>query len=128
MGVEADLYTKLSTYGGLTALVGSRIKPAPLPEDIVLPAVSWQLVSDPPNMNLSGVDNFRQPRFQVTAWANSRLATIDVAEQILAALDNWTAGAVQFAVCMDGTDLYDGDFSPARYGRAIDVQISYSKA
>lgn len=129
--MEQALHGRLTGYAGLAALVGARVMPAPLPEGVVLPAVGYQLVSDLPNVTLTGADGFYAARYQVTVWAMTRLAAVTVAKQVRAALNNW-AGVhetitVQFAVCANAMDLFDTDFTPGWYGRALDVEIYYTR-
>ena len=40
MAIEELIFTRLSGFGGLTALVGTRIFPNRMPQDVIFPAVS----------------------------------------------------------------------------------------
>lgn len=86
MSAETATYTALSTYAGLAALVSTRIYPMVLPQDCPLPAVTYQLISDIPEVNLDGDADLSQARIQVDVWATSFGSAATIAVQIMAAM------------------------------------------
>ncbi len=121
--IEADLVAMLKADGTVAGIVGTRIYPAPAPESATLPNATWQQITDTPTRVAEGVLNHRQTRFQLNAWATSALAAINAADALRAAVDGWTDTNVQMAVTDNVTDLFDGDFAPPRWGRALDIRI-----
>lgn len=102
--IEEALYTRLSGFAGLTALVGTRVFPLKLPPGTALPAVSFQLI-DAQRDRLSGQDGAdRGAQFQFDSWAGTYEAAKAVAVQVVAALDRWSgtvAGVVVTASFID---------------------------
>jgi len=86
MSAETELYAALTSQAGLTALVGNRIYPDAIPENVALPAVVFVRASTQPTHTLGGVLVCEFVSFTLTAWAESRAAAEAVADQISAAL------------------------------------------
>jgi len=88
--IEDALYSRLSGFAGLTALVGTRIYPLKLEPGAALPAVSFQLI-DAERDRLSGQDGVdHAARFQLDSWADTYESAKAVAAQVVAALDRWS--------------------------------------
>lgn len=90
-----NLYTalghRLANYAGLSALVGTRIYAVKLPQNVTYPAVTFQVISGLPRTHLMGSDDaLAAPRVQVSAWDTSLTDAIAVADQIKAALQDYT--------------------------------------
>jgi hypothetical protein len=132
MTIEASIYTRLSTFAGLTALVGTRIYRPILPTQVTLPAVAFFRVSAPREGYTMGTDGgMPRSRWQFTAWAE----TVDggshgqdiadaVAAQIILALERWQdiSAGVQDTELVSDVDLHEPD--TLEYGRAVDVRIA----
>lgn len=125
--IEADLVALLKNTAGVTAIVGTRIYPAPAPESATLPNVTWQQIADTPARVADGVLNLRRSRFQVDVWADSALVAINGAKAVRAAIDAWESTAVQMAVTDNVSDLFDGSFAPPRWGRALDIRVVHKE-
>ena len=98
--IEKAVYGRLSSYTGLTDLVGTspvRVYPLKLPQNPTYPAVTYGRVSTvrPSAMGLDTGD--AQSRVQVDSWDSTELGTLNVSEQVRGALQRWTgtAGGVQ---------------------------------
>ena len=98
--IEKAVYGRLSSYTGLTDLVGTspvRVYPFKLPQNPTYPVVTYGRVSTvrPSAMGLDTGD--AQSRVQVDSWDSTELGTLNVSEQVRAALQRWTgtAGGVQ---------------------------------
>ena len=90
MTVGEDVYTELSGNGALTDLVGTRIHPNWLPQDVSLPAVSFMQVSETPQNILSGELALKNHRIQVDCWASSYSSAQDVAAAVVTAIADAT--------------------------------------
>ena len=126
MTVEADIFSRLSGYAGLSALVSSRIYPNVLLQNATLPAVTYRRVSSerPPVM---GADTgIVRARFQFDIWATSYSGMVAAKEQLRAAFQryNGTAAVVilETFILMD-VDLYE-DETRTHHG-VVDVEINY---
>ena len=127
--IEESIYTQLSGHGGLSALVGTRIRPVTLGQDEKLPAVTFFEVSAS-RFSASGSDvGVVRKRFQISAWGASAPSARDVATQIRLALQRWngTVGGIviQDTYIENELDIYD----PATevYHRPVDVEIFHEE-
>jgi hypothetical protein len=109
MTIEEALYSYLSTYAGLVALIGTRIYQVRLPQTPTLPAVTYMRVSAPRLQAFDGTAK-TTARFQLSAWATSYAGAKAVAAQLVAALDSYsgTMGGVGGVPC-DCTVINDVD-------------------
>ncbi len=122
MTVEATLYTQLSTYAGLTALVGTRISPPPAPVNAAYPLVTYQKIVSP-RVHAMGVDpGLAESHFQVTVWGASFLDVVNVAEQVRKALQDFTNTTVQ-RVFYGGEIDHGFDFEAKAYQRICEVVV-----
>lgn len=126
MTVEATLYDRLSNFAGLTALVGNRIYPVVLPEDVTYPAVTYKRMSTVPNVSCMVEDTgLVRPRFQVAAWGSVYDDLVDIKEQVRSALKRWSTTGVQDTFVVEELDLYDKDTT--KIGTAIEVELIYEE-
>ncbi len=138
MAIEEAVYSRLSTFAGLTALVGAppndRIYRVRLPQDVTLPAVRFAKVAVE-RIGAMGADpGLARARYQFSCWANDPDQARDVAEQIRAALQRWRgteAGVViQDSFFETEVDLFEPDVGdPTRgiFHRAIDFEIVHEE-
>lgn len=131
MTIQALLYTRLSGFAGLTALVAGRIYPNRAPQDAARPYVTYRLVSDtrPPAMNRdSGV---ARARFQFDAFADETAGGYDAADairvQVSAALKRWRdpvgPPVVQDVFMVSQIDLYEDDIR--MHNASADYEVNY---
>lgn len=88
MSVESELVSQLTSFAGLAALVADRVYRS-LPQEPVLPAVTYLRVDTAVENDHAGFDGLIHPRFQVECWALTDLVALDVAEQVMAAAQDW---------------------------------------
>jgi hypothetical protein len=100
--IEDVLYTRLSGYGGLTALVSTRIYPLLLPQDCPLPAIAYFKVSSVPAHAMGSDGDILTDRFQISCYAGSYKAVKALVVQVKACLSRYRAGTIKDI-------LYDGE-------------------
>ncbi len=91
--LEEGLYSYLSGYAGLTALIGTRIYPVRLPQGALLPCLTYQRMTTPRIMthDTSGMSGtLAEPRLQFDAWAETYKECKDITDQVRAALNGKT--------------------------------------
>lgn len=126
MTVEASLYTRLSTWPALLALVSDRVYPMILPQNCTLPAVTYQRIASQPRVLAMGTDpGMARPRFQITAWAvdfDTARAVIDVCRL---ALERWrsSGSSIDDGYVVMELDNYDPE--TLEYSSIIDVLIAH---
>lgn len=86
MSAETELYAALSSLPALTALVGTRIYPDVIPEDIAMPAVVTARQGTEPVVSVSGTQFGEFAQMIISAWATTRTVAESVADQVDAAL------------------------------------------
>ncbi len=133
MHIEEAFSAYLLAYAGLTALIGARLYPEELPQDEDLPAVTFQCISDVKLHSLTEQLGLEQPNYQFTAYANTRLSARSVAEQIKAALCDYsgTMSGVTVQYIELQTELSSlvstSDGTVSMHTVDLDFQISYNK-
>lgn len=85
------LYTFLSTYAPLTALVGTRIYPGMAPSSAIFPYVTLQDLSVESHYHLEGASGTHDTLVQVDCWALSALESRNIAKVIRLSMDGLQA-------------------------------------
>lgn len=111
MSLDTVLYTRLTTFAGLTALISDRVYARnELPQGVALPAVSF-MRAGVERVSAMGVDTgLARARVQVDAWASTYDGVRAVAEQLRLALQRWrnvTGTVVQDTYVLTELDLYE---------------------
>lgn len=128
MIIEAALDIQLTTFPGLTALVGQKIYPMQADQSATLPYVTFRLIIGSPANVHGGKPTLTEDRWQFSAWGATYLDAKNVAAQVKAALQSFTGvmggvGGVNVSGCLKTfeTDMYEGD--PKIYHCPIDFLI-----
>ena len=133
--LEAALYTRLSGYAGLTALVGTRIYPNIAPQSVQSPFVTYSRISTTRESAMGADTGLVHVRVQVDCWAaagpnDDGYADVKaVAAQVRAALQRYdaTVGSVVIQdIMLDSEqDLFDAA-DPVRYHRtSLDFMVHH---
>ena len=93
--IDVELRLFLLSRPGVSDLVSSRIYPALLPEDEVLPAIVLLQLSDTPSYSNSGICHTR-PRYQVDSYAGTLSMARQVDENVRAILSGFTGKMGQY--------------------------------
>lgn len=111
MSLESEIYSRLSSYAGLTALTSTRIYPVILPQNVAMPAVSFQKVSALRPSNFSIDTGDVRARLQVDCWAvappGEAAAANKIAAQVKGALKRYHGGNIQDVYLENEQDLYE---------------------
>ena len=132
--IEADLFAYLSTFSGLTALIGAgssaRVWPVNLDQDGQLPAVLYKQVSNPKRYTHDGSSPWVTPRYQLTVVDTTYDGVLGVALQVNEALSGY-AGVLQAGgpkvVAKVVNELDDREPTSGRYRRYIDVVLEFQE-
>jgi len=92
-GLEAKVFTALTSAASVSALVGTRVFPDALPQETEMPALVVNVISDVPRSSLSGPVSsaLHNARVQVDAYAPTRKLARQVGEAAKSAMDLNTA-------------------------------------
>ena len=125
--LETVLQTRLSTYAGLTALVGTRVYPIKLPQEPAMPSVTYQRIDGPRESGMTQEHGMAHPRIQVDSWASTYGGAKAVAEQVRTALERWsnsgTTPEILDSFIEGDTDLYESEVE--LYRVSMDFLIWY---
>lgn len=89
MSAGPRLHARLTTYTGMSALVGTRVFPLLMPQNVTLPAITYQRISGTAQ---HGSSNIREARYQINIWGATYASVQGIATVVRAALEEWTAG------------------------------------
>jgi len=125
--INNGIYSRLSSYTTLTALVNKRIYPIILPQDCELPAVVYQRISGPRIHAMGDDPGLTHPRYQITVISqNDYDKARQVADEVINAFKNerdatWGSLNVQASYVEDDQEFFDDESE--RYRIAIDLII-----
>jgi hypothetical protein len=117
--------TLITAATGLTALVGTKIYPLTVPQDIELPYVSYFIVSDVPEHAMGTDAEIETVRLQVSCWADTYDVAKAIEVQVRAALSRYRSGNIKDIFFENSLDLYDGE--EGVYHVPCDFIIFYSE-
>jgi hypothetical protein len=103
--IEQNLFTLLSTVAQITALCGTRIYPAVLPEKAILPAIHYLFVggSSKATNDTYGVQEYR---VEINCWGNSYSDAVTLRNAVRSAIDQYDQNGI-FVRFMQPTDFFD---------------------
>lgn len=106
--VETKIYTLLTGNATVTRLINTRIYPVVMPQDVALPAITYQRISAEKLTTLSGYTGLANPHIVITAWA----AGYDDAKAIGAAVHAAMNGAGTFkSILTNEMDIYEPELN-----------------
>ena len=112
MSLASSLYSQLSGYAGLTALVSTRIYPNRAPQDATLPYVVYFRVSGSREQAFTNAVGATGVRMQFSCFATTYIDADAVRAQVRAALLAYTSsgGVTVHEVALDSDlDQYEND-------------------
>lgn len=101
---EEALVARLRADAGVLALVGARIYPLITPQDVLLPAIAYQRISNVIDRAQDGFATRSVTRFQLTCQANSYSGVKALAVACRRALESWVGAASDPAVMASFVD------------------------
>lgn len=128
MSIEVALFSHLSTYAGVTALAGTRIYPLVLPQQPVLPAVTYQPISETPVQDRdSRALTYTRTRVQLVGYSSTHdgaIALRDALRAALGAFERVTGPRVSVALEQQVRTEYEPEM--ARWRALLDYWIWHS--
>ena len=133
MSYGSELYTQLSGYSALAAIVGSRIYPRQVRQPTKPPYLVLEKVSDIPYNSHQGYSHLRRIRQQVSVYASSDTEAEAVVTQVKAAMEAWPAANAKvhtslmlddYGLVEEDADLTDGS-GQALYHYPVDFLVYY---
>jgi hypothetical protein len=122
------LYSRLSGYSGLSALVGSRIYPPLASQEPTPPYVTYYEISHGSDHAMGGRTGLYLVHYAVEAWAETQAEALAIARQIENALDGYsgTSDTIVITYAMlrpSGGPPYDEESGLYRRLREFDIEF-----
>lgn len=97
--IDVQMRTFLLEFPGVTAEVGQRIFPDPLPQGATLPAIAYSDISDVgDHTGPEGAGAYRRIRIQLAHWSQTREGATRLAETVRCVMDgykgSWSGTAI----------------------------------
>jgi hypothetical protein len=90
MSYQEDIYNAIISDSAVAALVGARVYPDVAPGSAAAPFIVWNVISSDGTTTLDGQRSIMHPLLQFDCWATSRLAAVNLAAKLRAALEGFT--------------------------------------
>lgn len=127
--IEQQLYTQLTTFPGLAALIGDRVYPQQLPQGVQLDAITYTNISLAPVQDRdSRAATYSRDRYQIDGWSASFDGAVALRRQIVLAMGAWrvtSAPRVDVALLAGGRG--DLEAEAGRYRVTLDYMISHEE-
>jgi len=109
--IDEELRAYLLSIPGVSAELGTRIYPAPLPQAATLPAETYTDISDIQFYTGANDSCYRRVRFQLDSWAATRTESVRVDQAIRDAMSGysgvWGAHDIGFVRRADSSSHYE---------------------
>jgi hypothetical protein len=105
--LEEAINTRAAAVSALTDLIAARFYPDRMPEDVVLPAVTYTRLSGPRAHAMGSDPGITEPVFHMIAWADTKSEALAVAAALRTAFQDWS-GTVD-GVVIERSFLNDED-------------------
>ncbi len=144
MTIEEGLQAYLSTKAAIIAVVGTRIFPIIVAQQLLpnlttnYPAITYQIISAKHNHSMNGSSQLCYKRFQVTGWAQGDggyKTASDLMEIVRLSCDGFSGnmGTVVVQSCFlegenDPFDIVPGSEMDRTFGRSQDYMIGYTES
>ena len=113
MSLESVIYSRASTFAGLTALIGTRFYPNKLPQDPTFPCARYQVVDSVPVHSMLTSSGMEQARVQISFFDRDYSDCIAVREQLLLCFSRWRNAAsdpvIDDTLVIDARALYEDE-------------------
>lgn len=128
MSIEAALFSHLSTYVGVTALAGTRVYPLVLPQQPVLPAVTYQPISETPAQDRdSAALTYTRTRMQMVGYGATHDDAIAIRDALRGAMNAFVRVAgPRVSVALEQQVRTEYEPEMARWRTLLDYWIWHS--
>lgn len=132
MSLEGELYSRATTHGDLSALIGGRFEYLRIPDGPTYPVCSYRRVTQSEPARASGTDGvLRQVTIQIDGWSRDPGEARDLRDAIFSAFNRWAADGsaagtvVQHSFHDNTVDQYEDDTGV--YHTSLDFRVYYEE-
>jgi len=128
--IEDLIYSRLSGFAGLAALVATRIYANRAPQNVTRPYIVFHLVTEetPQPQQVTGATDLIRARYQFDCYAENLPAARDVRAQLRLALKRWKSAGpplVQVVFALTAIDLSEPE--TRLHNCTADYEINYEE-
>ena len=130
--IETAIVYILGEDVGVSAIVGTKIYPMVVPQNAVMPAITYQKISGQWQIQMDGPHNMSEERFQINCWASTYGGAKALCEAVRDVLNGYDSAVnvVDFHVMtleneMDLLVEIPDERGARRYARAMDFNVWY---
>lgn len=123
--IETQLVEVLLADAGVAALVGNRISPVVLRQEMGMPCLIYQRLAGTREYVFTGPASSASAEIGLTAWANEYAQARATADAVRKALDGYSdddPDGIQVASVVDSADLYEEALDCFGCGVTVSVQ------
>lgn len=122
------IFAHLTSAPSVSALVASRVYPVMLPQDPVLPCITYQMIAEPRVHALDGA-SAPSPYVQLDCWATTYFAAGGLADAVSGVLDSFRGtlgGSLYVSACRQRSrrELYEPETKEFRI--SLDFSITHA--
>ena len=87
-GISRAVAARLLSEATITAIVGQRVRPDLLDQDEPYPGITFRMADAGYSPGITGSDELPSPQFEIVCWARDRDASVELADVVLAAIED----------------------------------------
>lgn len=129
MTIATTLYSRLSGFAGLIAIVADRIYPGAAEQDALSPYVVFRIVSGPRDSNMGSDSGIVKARYQFDCFADDFDTCDAVKVQVLAAIARYrtVVGNTIFDIFIENELDLGLEAETKKHHIVIDAEVNYSE-
>lgn len=116
--LSKGLYTYLQSVTAITDIVSDRVYPQHLPQNPVLPAITYTIISEDPVHDMQGSSGLNNATIQLDGWAETDDDRRELKREIRNALDGYKGAmgsvTVQAVLLVNRFNAFDDDIENYR--------------
>lgn len=105
MSVETDLYDTLTEDASIAGVVGTKVYPEFVPQQIDMPAITYYISGVMPQYALAGVEDLKNTHMAIDVWCATYSQLRTLTEYVKAAMDG--ESTLFTAVLLEQIDIYE---------------------
>lgn len=125
--IEEAVYSRMTGFAELSALIGTRLYPVLIPQEVAEPAVAYQVITGLPTRSHTGYSNHQATRIQFTCQAGSYSQAKAVSKAVRHCWESFR-GTVSGILIGGAFVENEFDTGPEAAVRRLDVRIRHDES
>jgi hypothetical protein len=126
--IDSAVYTRIKNYAGVSAIVGTRVYLAPVPQNTSYPLVTYQEIDCIEDLTFGSSTSMPVSRYQFDCWASTAATARALADQVFLSLHNYAGTSDSIVIknsLFDGKRPMDYDPSEGVYRYIVEFLIQW---